>query len=307
MYSNQSAPPNIFNVVNGIIKEHHRPEGDNPVWHYNSGDDLFWAALAHICYNNAETRAGLLKHFDEKTGKLYRSLDPDEKKKDNCSRDLLTMFLTAIALTMSIDELRYYANALLKVRISKRYIMTPSLYMWVKFLATGKAEHAEKFYRRFNRETKLPQWWTLKLVKWYNLKEYDGRNNYNPVKPTGFTKVIFSTKNDSFSFHLSCWQLYVMEKMGHPDENVLEYMLNYLLRLDNTNVLCIGLIDRYSRNAALVHQSFYSPRCKWRWECFPMSRNGVDFGGMCDKYLERLSPEQSQYNTIDKDILSVIK
>jgi hypothetical protein len=307
MYNNTTTYPNNHNVVGGTMKEIHPPDSTNLNCYYNEGDDLEKAALAHIAYNNDETKWNLLKHFDHKTCKLYRSIEPIEKAKDNCSRDLLILFLTAVALTMSEKDLEYYAKNLSKWRISKRFNMTPSLWFWVRFLATGNKRYADKFFWWFNLETKPAQWWTLKLCKWYNVKQYDGDSDYIPQKMSGVKKWLFATTNNSFAFHLSCWQLYVLEKQGQLKPYINYYMRTYLLEMDISNYLCFDLLRTQSIRSSKVVKSIlnhrvnnYAPRNDFRWQRFP-------FNEMCDKYLIKLQPEQMVANTLDKDILTAIK
>lgn len=292
MLSKKSDFPNRFNFGSDKVLRELLPiwVNDEKQLKYEFGDDCWRAALAHITYKSSFTLIGLIQHF--KDGKLFRSLNNIELEKDNCSRDQLIMFLTAIALTCPIDDTMYYASHF-KWRISKRYTIFPSfaLYHWVQFLSTNNERHAKRFFKWVKLEVYPLLWITLIICRLFDIKP---TNSFIPKEKNWLTRQVLKIPYFSFAFHLLCWQIYVMEKFGYVDEGLNQRLVRYLYKRDPKNILCEKLLLRDIRkNTTFVEN--YKPMNDFRWQRHPDQT--------CDVYLRELTQEESFYNNIDKDIL----
>lgn len=288
MYNNRTLPPNRFNVVDGIISEL------LPIWedysncHYEYGDDCWRAALADITYKNPETFKSLISHFNGK--KLLRSL---REHKDNCSRDQLIMFLTA--LTIRDPQFgKYYASKLKKWRISKRYTMTPSLYFWVKFISEPTQKNADLFFNLFKLEIIPTLWYSKKILNYYNVPTQINEKEHFAVRYKGIKHLLISTTYPSFAIHLTSWQLYIVDKLGFEvPKSIKDNLVLFIKEFLPQNYLCLKLLGE-DIDLTKVHENFQPHNDFW-WQR----------GSLSDIYIRELNPGESRGNSIDKDILLV--
>lgn len=288
MYNNKSLPPNRFNVVDGIVSEL------LPIWEeyskcsYEYGDDCWRAALSDITYKNPETYKALISHFDGK--KLRRSL---RENKDNCSRDQLIMFLTA--LTIRDPKLgKYYASKLKKWRISKRYTVTPSLYFWINFITNPTQKNANLFFKTFYIELTPILWYSRKILNYYKVPKYINEKEHLPVRFKGIKHLLISTTYPSFAVHLTSWQLYIVRLLGFKIPNyLLDNLTSFIKEFLPQNYLCLKLLGE-NIDLVEIYKNFQPHNDFW-WQR----------GSLSDIYMRELNLEESKFNTIDKDILLI--
>jgi hypothetical protein len=288
MYNNKTLPPNRFNVVNGIISELLPIWEDSENCHYEFGDDCWRAALADIIYSNPETFKALMSHFYK--GKLHRSL---RENKDNCSRDQLIMFITA--LVIRDKELgKVYASKLKKWRISKRYTMTPSLYYWVKFVSDPNEKNLRLFHKWFKLELQPTLWISRKILRYYNVPKTINEKEHPAVRYKGLKHLLISLTYPSFAVHLTSWQLYVIKSMGFEIPlDIKNDLTLFIKEFLPQNYLCLKLLGE-NVNLIEVYKEF-KPHNDFWWQ-----RSSIS-----DIYMRELTPKESIGNNIDKDILLV--
>jgi hypothetical protein len=109
-------------------------------------DTLWRSGLGYIAYGDQQTKRGIIdcfrpyiigEHRDINKIKYQVSRASNRFGEDDVSRDQVIMALAALEFNGDIEELQEIAGRL-PFRLSRRFLMTPTMWFWVKYLATRK-------------------------------------------------------------------------------------------------------------------------------------------------------------------------
>jgi hypothetical protein len=109
-------------------------------------DTLWRSGLGYIAYGDEETKKGIIDCFrpyiigesrDHSKYKYQASRASNRFGEDDVSRDQVILALAALEFNGDIEEVQEIAGRL-PFRLSRRFLMTPTMWFWVKYLATRK-------------------------------------------------------------------------------------------------------------------------------------------------------------------------
>jgi len=183
---------------------------DGMMWergHDSGGDNLWRTSISYMAYNDPAFLEGMLactKWIKKNHVQYYRT---NYHNDTTVSRDQVTMFLVAMAL--SGEDVKKYVKAT-KWKLSKKYSLTIDMWLWMR--ALGGSKFAEKLFF----VTQIP------IAKVYQLW-----NKSN----------ISKSKFPSYAVHLLAWQIYALQSNSKYEASLNRIVLsmaedkNYLVRL----------------------------------------------------------------------------
>lgn len=186
-----------FYVENGMMRERT----------HDSGDNLWRTSIAYIAYTDSAMKDGMLrctKWISPNHVQYYRSFEQTDM---DVSRDQVIMFLSAMAL--SGEDVSKYIKAT-KLRLSKRFNVSVTMWLWMKALAGNK--FAQKMYFFIQ----IPK------AKMYLLWNKSGISNF---------------KFPAYANHLLAWQIYTLNDDTKYQKSLSDLVMkmadedNYLIRL----------------------------------------------------------------------------
>lgn len=186
-----------FYVENGMMRERT----------HDSGDNLWRTSIAFITYKDPVLKDGMLsctKWISPKHVQYYRSF---EQTDTDVSRDQVTMFLVAMAL--SGEDVNKYLKAT-KWKLSKRFSLTIDMWLWMKALG------GNKFAQKMFFVTQIP------IAKIYHLWNQSG---------------LSKKKFPAYASHLLAWQIYALNDDSKYQKSLGEIVMkladddNYLVKL----------------------------------------------------------------------------
>ena len=202
---------------------------DGMMWErtHDSGDNLWRTSLAYIAYGHPALKEGMMnctRWIDKNHIRFYRSV---EQTDENVSRDQITMFLVALALRG--EDVKKYTKAI-KWKLSKRYSLTPDMWLWLKALGGNKIART-LFY----------------LIEIPIVKVYQLWNKSN----------ISKNKFPAYAVHLLAWQIYALENNSNMKQTIGSAVVkmadkeNYLIRL-----LCCHKVSKEEIEQVKPHTDF---------------------------------------------------
>lgn len=186
-----------FYVENGMMRERT----------HDSGDNLWRTSIAYIAYRDSALKDGMLsctKWISPNHVQYYRSFEQTDM---DVSRDQVIMFLSAMVL--SGEDVSKYVKAT-KLRLSKRFTVSFTMWLWMKALAGNK--FAQKMYFFIQ----IPK------AKMYLLWNKSGISNF---------------KFPAYANHLLAWQIYTLNDDSKYQKSLSDLVVkmadedNYLIRL----------------------------------------------------------------------------
>lgn len=155
---------------------------DGMMWErtFDEGDNLWRTSLAFIAYRDPALKEGMLQCLEWNADGSVRYYRSTSKNDETVSRDQVSMFLSAMAL--GGEDVKKYVKAT-KWRLSKRYSLTPDMWLWMRALG------GNKFARTLFYLMEIP------IAKTYQLW-----NNSN----------ISKGKFPAYAVHLLAWQVYAL-------------------------------------------------------------------------------------------------
>ena len=189
-------------------------------------DALWRSGLAYIAYGDKDIKQGILNCFrpyiigerrnPEKT--MYQASRASNRfGEDDVSRDQIILALASLEFNGDIEEVKEITSKL-SFRLSRRFLMTPVMYCWVKYLATRK-QSWKNAYAIIQTLELLYQVPLTKLLRWLS-----GANKPIPLPHTQFTKVpykkgiiykIYQTIGyHEYGLHFAAWRRYVTQYSG---------------------------------------------------------------------------------------------
>jgi len=212
-------------------------------------DALWRSGLGYIAYGAEETKQGIINCFrpyiigesrDISKTKYQASRASNRFGEDDVSRDQVIMALAALEFNGDIEEVQEIAGRL-SFRLSRRFLMTPTMWFWVKYLATRE----DKWKRRFafmqtlEHAINIP---VTKLLRWLSgatkpIPLPHDQHSKLPYKK-GVRYWLYKTLGyPEYGLHFAAWQQYVVPfdgPLGFINKKLMRWQMednNLLLRL----------------------------------------------------------------------------
>jgi len=298
----------------------------------HEGDALWRTGLSYIAYKEQVLKEGILgcyRKFTQinKEGKYwYQSMRCTGRyREDDVSRDQNIIALSSLYINGDMDEFNEIVNHL-PYRLSRRFIMGPAMWLWLKVLTTGNKlylvlyslitmieliistlitksvnvllkttkEYTEEELTHVNNSTGF--WHKRDGKEWVWLVEdgvSDGKKMYGTymkkLDDNKFLKLLDKMKHPAYALHLTGWIVYCLPN------GFWKKSLNKLLwwASEKNNLLLKKLVGKDISQQEIDN---YNPSYGFRWS--------IRFDGT--EYIDLLQGEDAIYNVIDKDILMAL-
>jgi len=266
-------------------------------------DALWRSGLGYIAYGDEQTKQGIINCFRpyiigenrviSKT-KYQASRASNRFGEDDVSRDQVIMALAALEFNGDLEELKEIAGRL-PFRLSRRFLMTPTMWFWVKYLATRE----EKWKRRFAFMQTLEHAINIPVTKF--LRWLSGANKPIDLPHDQHSKVpykrgirfwLYKTLGyPEYGLHFAAWQYYTV-----PFDGILGGINRSLMRwqMQDSNLLLKLLIGDWI-DMRDVHQVKATNTFIWQ------RRSDV-----ATAWVYELTPEQAEFNNLEVDVLEAV-
>ena len=264
-------------------------------------DALFRSGLAYIAYGDEDIKRGILNCFrpyiigeDRKIEhtKYQASRASSRFGEDDVSRDQIILALSALEFNGDIEEVQEICNRL-SFRVSKRFLMTPTMWFWVKYLGTRKQKwkNAFAFMQTLEHLIQIPM---TKFLRWITgaTKQIPLPHNQHselPYKQGKRFKLYTTIGYPEYGLHFAAWQYYVV-----PFEGLLGKLNRRLMRwqMEDNNLLLRILLD--GDDITINEFESIEPTNTFIWQ----RRLDVAIA-----WIYKLKPEQVEYNNLEVDII----
>jgi hypothetical protein len=284
-------------------------------------------SLAYISYGEKLLKEGILSCFTKiPRGKSYYYQGArcyPRYGEEDMSRDQTILALSALKFNGDTAELREIGPKL-RYRLSKRFIMTPALWLWIRLLCTDKKIYNTLFgimeviellpsvlwnkmirpILRYNREFSMDWYMSIDPTTglWHNWdgkgwvfdEKVDWANNGYKVYALNekrlydnkFLDLLDKAEFPEYASHLASWMIHFMH------DGFLKRILKKLMlwNVEKENYLLRMLVGEKQPVGKLVD---WKPTHWFRWST---RLNGTS-------YYDYLTGDDATYNTIDRDIL----
>lgn len=227
--------------------------GDTHFKEFRGEYDTLWrSGLGYIAYGAEETKQGIINCFrpyiigetrDHSKYRYQASRASNRFGEDDVSRDQVILALASLEFNGDVEEVKEIAGRL-PFRLSRRFLMTPTMWFWVKYLATRELKWKRRFAFMLTLEhsINIP---ITKLLRWLA-----GANKPIPLPhdqhsklpyKTGFRHKLYKTLGyPEYGLHFAAWQQYVV-----PFGGILGWINKKLMRwqMEDSNLLLRLLID----------------------------------------------------------------
>jgi hypothetical protein len=242
------------------------------------GDALWRTAIGLITLpkSNSNERSylllGILKCLQGKSlnNSYSGPIRHPEHESDDCSRDQVIMAMSALLISKNNLIARKFASDL-KYRISKRYTMVPSMWLWIKSISSRSEIKYNILINLFSI------FFTIECVLSYISTQLG--------LFFGINKMIYP----AYALHLSAWQMHSINvsKKSQRFKLCRSILLKLQKQLDPENVVVRVLLGEKINRYPSVLNSMNG--CIWE-----VYRNRTD------RYMYYLSTEEINHLTIDK-------
>ena len=267
-------------------------------------DTLWRSGLGYIAYGAEETKQGIINCFrpyiigearDHTKYKYQASRASNRFGEDDVSRDQVTLALAALEFHGDIEEVQEIAGRL-PFRLSRRFLMTPTMYFWVKYLATRE----EKWKKRFAFMQTLEIVLQVPLTKF--LRWLAGANKQIPLPHDQHTKLPYKQGfrlklykllgYPEYGLHFSSWQVYVT-----PFGGLLGRICKSMMRwqMEDSNLLLRLLLDGEPVTQEEIDQ--FVPTNTFMWQ----RRNDL-----ATAWIYTLDDKKVEFNNLEVDILHAV-
>jgi hypothetical protein len=185
-------------------------------------DTLWRSGLGYITYGDPKTKEGIINCFrpyiigeqrDISKYKYQASRASNRFGEDDVSRDQVILALSSLEFNGDIDEVKEISSRL-PFRLSRRFLMTPTMWFWVKYLATRE----EKWKKRFIGMQFIEHVIQIPLTKF--LRWLSGANKPIPLPHDQHSKLPYKRGlryslykligYPEYGLHFAAWQQYVV-------------------------------------------------------------------------------------------------
>ena len=285
-------------------KEGHRNIGE--------GDALWRTGLAYIAWKDPEMKEGILGcyrkfggNYHFKKEKYQASRATGRHGEDDVSRDQVIMSLAALHVNEDYVDLEEIAGKL-PYKLSRRFIMTPGMWSWVKLFAGSKWKKFHVNFVCLNGVIGDGIAFTLNKIiakicgfkrnkvknnKYTSRVHYDLKEKWNK-----FQLAASKAYYHGFAFHLTCWTYYTLPQDYNPILKKIwgKMLINYC---EEQNFLCRLLLGDTSITKREV--TLYRSREGFRWQAY-LDGSWPNYNGEKSKEWQR---KYLKWNQLDKDCL----
>lgn len=268
-------------------------------------DTLWRSGLGYIAYKDEDTKKGILKCFrpyiigeqrDPSKTKYQASRASNRFGEDDVSRDQVILALSSLEFNGNIDEVKEIAGKL-PFRLSRRFLMTPTMWFWVKYLATRKQgwKNAFAFMQTLEHVLQIP---LTKFLRWLS-----GATKPIPLPHDQHTKLPYK-KGISFKLyqligypeyglHFAAWQYHVV-----PFKGILGWINRGMMKwqMQDSNLLLRMLLGGKKVTEGEIQA--VKPTNTFIWQ----RRTDVSTA-----WVYELKPEQYEFNNLEIDILKTLQ
>jgi len=266
-------------------------------------DTLWRSGLGYIAYGAEETKQGIINCFrpyiigeqrDPSRTKYQASRASNRFGEDDVSRDQIILALASLEFNGDIEEVKEIASRL-SFRLSRRFLMTPTMWFWVKYLATRE----EKWKNRFAFMLTLEHAVNIPVTKF--LRWLAGANKPIPLPhdqhselpyKKGIRYWLYKTLGyPEYGLHFAAWQQYVTQFGG-----ILGKINTKLMRwqMEDSNILLRMLTGE---SVSVVEMQQVKPTNTFIWQ----RRHDV-----ATAWIYELDEKKAQFNNIEVDILEAV-
>lgn len=259
-------------------------------------DALFRTSQAYVAYHKKELLDSLFSHCVIDDGKrlIRHPLHP----LDDNSRDQTIMFMFALKFHRHKGDVKFFADNL-KYKLSKRYKMTPTMWLWLKGLKGN--QFANFSYQLMELISLTPSllisWLFRRLAGFKKGKEYPQDNVphlFTDPKITGKLsyKLYNALEYPGYALHLGSMMIYSVKRIP-----VLTWMLNKLFICDaEKSNYYIRLLNGDKSAIKEYQESGYKSMWNVRWSG---KLDGRSWEFVINNYEKRL-------NTLDVDLMDAL-
>ena len=265
-------------------------------------DTLWRSGLGYIAYGDQSTKEGILKCFRPyiigEDRRLDRTMYQASRAsgrfgEDDVSRDQVIMALSALEFNGDVEEVKEITNRL-SFRLSRRFLMTPTMWFWVKYLATRKDvwRHLFIFMQTLEIAIQVPFTKFLRFITGATkpIPLPHDQHSKLPYKKGFRFKLYKLLGYPEYALHFSSWQMYVV-----PSDTLLGKLCKRLMRWqmqDHNLLLRILLNDKNTVTEDEINDVV--PTNTFIWQ----RRDDVVIA-----WIYKLKEEEYQYNNLEVDIL----
>ena len=277
----------------------------DPPWKIDGGDgkgDALWrTSLAYMTWKLPDMKEGILgcfRKFDMIGLDKYwyqASRYTGRYKEDDVSRDQTLLAFSALKVNGDQEELNEILNYF-PYRISRRFIMTPTMWVWTYSLRGNRwADYFCSILALLEVLVSVSLNKIFEPMLGFN-KSIDQRD-YQPYlyqdKKKGWNKVqkfMYSLMWPGYAQHLMCWHIYTT-----GDNIIKRWLETFLLKFytEDSNLL-FRLLCR-DKTVTLLEIENYKPMTNWRWQ--------VRLDGSASSPTEIKTDGSLDYNQMDKDLI----
>lgn len=267
-------------------------------------DTLFRSALAYVAYKDEDIKQGILNCFrpyivgedrDPAKMKYQASRASNRFGEDDVSRDQIILALAALEFNGDIEEVQEIAGRL-SFRVSKRFLMTPTMWFWVKYLATRKTKwkNAFTFMQTLEHLILIPM---TKVLRWITgattpIPIPHNKHSNLPYKRGKRFKIYTTIGYPEYGLHFAAWQYAVV-----PFGGILGKINRGLMKwqMEDSNLLLRLLLGGKTPTNEEIEA--VEPTNTFIWQ----RRLDVAIA-----WIYKLKPEQVEYNNLEVDIIKTI-
>ena len=280
-------------------------EHDDPYFGKFRGEfDALWrSGLGYIAYGDPKTKEGIINCFrpfiigetrDHSKYQYQASRASNRFGEDDVSRDQVILALSALEFNGDVEEVKEITSRL-PFRLSRRFLMTPTMWFWVKYLATRKQgwKNAFAFMQTLEHLIQIP---LTKFLRWLAgaTKPIPLPHNQHSELPykKGFKYKLYTTLGyPEYGLHFAAWQQYVV-----PFGGVLGWVNKSLIKwqMENSNLLLRLLIGEW---VDMLEVNEVQPTNTFIWQ----RRSDVTTA-----WVYPLKPEEYEWNNLEVDILKTL-
>ena len=264
-------------------------------------DTLFRSGLAYIAYGDDDIKRGILKCFrpyiigedrDISKTKYQASRASNRFGEDDVSRDQIILALSSLEYNGDIEEVQEIAGRL-SFRVSKRFLMTPTMWFWVKYLSTRKKKwkNAFAFMQTLEHLIQIPMTKVLRILAGAtkDIPLPHDKNSELPYKEGFWYKLYTTIGYPEYGLHFAAWQYYTVPFggfLGKLNKGLMKW------QMQDSNLLLRILLDGKKPEDWEINE--VEPTNTFIWQ----RRLDVAIA-----WIYKLKPNQYEFNNIEVDIL----
>lgn len=266
-------------------------------------DSLWRTSLAYITYKDNDLKQAIIKCFRKFEminfpGRYWYQASRASNRygEDDVSRDQVILALASLKVNGDETELKEIA-AHLPFRLSRRFLMTTSMWFWVKWLATDKKHFKLAFLIMNLLEHSISITYTKILRQLAGATKpvplpHD-RNTKWPFNPNSWRAKAYKLLGyPEYGLHFSAWMIYSVK-----DNSVLAQLNKGLMRwqMQDSNLLLRILLD--GKPVTETEIKAFKPTNTFMWQ------RRTDFSL---SWVYELKPSEYEFNNYETDILTTL-